>query len=233
MQDYNLGFISNIDLYNHVQATVLKYIENMKQTNIHRNLIDPIKLSFDGIVYQNTFGELMRIEAIRQVSESNNNQIGYFNQDIFRYIGTERGWSVPLRGGHGYDIENQRLNYFVEMKNKHNSMNSKSAQKTYEQMQEVVDSNCNATCLLVEVIAKHSQNISWHNNPRIRRISIDKFYALVTERPFAFRELCDQLPNVIIDVFRDIYPTASLLTEESHLRDVYYQTFRQYDGFHP
>jgi hypothetical protein len=41
-------------------------------------------------------------------------------------------WSVP---SNGYDVENLSNHQYVEMKNKHNTMNSSSAQKTYIKMQ--------------------------------------------------------------------------------------------------
>ena len=62
--------------------------------------------------------------------------------------------------------------------------------------------------MLVEVIAKKSQNTPWettvdkakmkHDN--IRRVSIDKFYEMVTGNKTSFKELCLALPAVIKDV---------------------------------
>ena len=65
-----------------------------------------------------------------------------------------------------------------------------------------------ATCFLVEVIAKKSQNTPWTvsvdntqmKNERIRRVSIDKFYEIVTGDEFAFKNLCEKLPIIIDDV---------------------------------
>jgi hypothetical protein len=92
---------------------------------------------------------------------------------------------VPTQG---YDIINEERNIFVEMKNKHNTMNSSSSQKTYMRMQNTLLANPQANCYLVEVIAKNSQNItrniSLDNVPvshqNIKRVSIDKFYETVT-----------------------------------------------------
>ena len=50
---YNLGFISDNDIYHHVAETVKKYKQslsiNLKEFN--SNLIDPIKLTFDAKIY--------------------------------------------------------------------------------------------------------------------------------------------------------------------------------------
>ena len=47
MQNYNLGFISNEDLFHHVKETVEKYRFKIDLKKFNKNLIDPIKLTFD------------------------------------------------------------------------------------------------------------------------------------------------------------------------------------------
>ncbi len=51
MRDYNLGFISNENLYKHVKETVNKYRFKVDLAEFNKNLIDPIKLTFDSKVY--------------------------------------------------------------------------------------------------------------------------------------------------------------------------------------
>jgi len=242
MRNYNLGFISNIDLYNHVQETVHKYRFKVDLAEFNKNLIDPIKLTFDAKVYHNTILEVIEHEVVRQVDKSNTNHIGYFHQNIFRYIG--EGWDVPVQG---YDIVNAQRACFVEMKNKHNTMNSSSSQKTYMRMQNTLLQKPKATCLLVEVIAPKSQNIPWvvsldgvsMRNEKIRRVSIDKFYELVTSNALAFKQLCEKLPVVIDDVVRNNGFEAesnSVVSElqkidPNLLKSLYLLSFKQYEGF--
>ncbi len=107
-------------------------------------------------MYKKSIAETIDAEIIRQIDKSNANHIGFFHQNIFRYMNHD--WSVPDLG---YDVVNTHLHYYVEMKNKHNTMNSSSAQKTYMRMQNTLLSDDQATCFLVEVIAKHSQNVKW------------------------------------------------------------------------
>lgn len=45
--NYNLGFISNNDLFEHVKNTVSKYRFSIDLKEFSKNLIDPIKLTFD------------------------------------------------------------------------------------------------------------------------------------------------------------------------------------------
>jgi len=124
LRNYGLSFISNEDLYDYTKKTVEKYRFQVDLAMFNRNLIDPIKLTFDSKVYGRDIQDVIESEIIRQMDKSNTNHIGYFHQNIFSYFGN--GWSVPVNG---YDVVNLDKNYYVEMKNKHNTMNSSSSQK--------------------------------------------------------------------------------------------------------
>ncbi len=242
MNRYKLDFISDEDIYSHVKKTVDLYRFDIDLKKFNDNLIDPIKLTFDAKVYQKSIDFVIENEVLRQIDKSNTNHIGYFHQNIFRYMGN--GWEVPKEG---YDVVNKKLGYFVEMKNKHNTMNSSSAKSTYIKMQSTVLSNPNATCMLVEVIAKKSQNTLWSisldkqsiSDNRIRRVSIDKFYELVTGNKTAFKELCEQLPLIIEDIVNNMKVKAesnSVFAELEEidpnlLKSIYLLSFRKYQGF--
>ena len=94
---------------------------------------------------------------------------------------------------------------YVEMKNKHNTMNSASSAKTYIKMQSQILEDDDCACLLVEAIAKKSQNIKWTTkvdgknvqHRLIRRVSMDQFYAILTGEEDAFYNMCMELPGVI------------------------------------
>lgn len=244
MHSYNLGFISDQDLFSHVQETVKKYRFVIDLKEFNKNLVDPIKFTFDAHVYGKTIAQVVESEVLRQLDKSNNNHIGYFHQNIFRYVGD--GWIVPKEG---YDVENVKRKIFVEMKNKHNTMNSSSSQKTYMRMLHTINQDKNALCLLVEVIATASQNKKWAvsldkvqiSDERIRRVSMDKFYEMVTGDKFAFKRLCEVLPQVISDVVvtlkqseivqNTVLSELSELAPDSLLRSIYLLSFQKYQGF--
>ncbi len=134
------------------------------------------------------------------------------------------------------------------MKNKHNTMNSSSSQKTYIRMQNTILQDPYSTCYLVEVIAKDSQDIPWlcsvdkipMKDDRIRRMSIDKFYALVTGETTSFKQLCQVLPIVIEDVVDGIIKESSknntvlselLAISPNLLQSLYLMSFDKYEGF--
>ena len=91
------------------------------------------------------------------------------------------------------------------MKNKHNTMNSASAGKTFIKMQSQLLNDDDCACFLVEAIAKKLQNIKWETtvdgkkvgHKLIRRVSVDQFYALVTGQEDAFYQMCMVLPSII------------------------------------
>lgn len=242
MRKYNLGFISDNDIFNHVRETVLLYSASITLKDFNKNIVDPVKLTFDAKVYGRTMEEVVTSECIRQMDKSNNNHIGYFHQNLFRFA--QNGWTVPEEG---FDVVNEERHIFVEMKNKHNTMNSASSQKTYMKMQNKIVRDSHATCMLVEVIATRSQNKTWivtvdkerFCNEKIRRVSIDKFYEIVFGDAKAFFKLCQALPDILDDVIETLERDSNQNTVFKELKAIspdimkslYLLAFSTYEGF--
>jgi len=221
---YNLSFISDNDLKALTLATVSSFRTGMTLSEFRKNIVDPIKLTFDAHVYKRPIGDVIDAEVIRQLNKTNENLIGYFHQNIFKYVGN--GWEVPDTGIDGWDVENHAKNIFAEFKNKHNTMNSSAAGYTHSRMRGLVEGNRKAVCYLVEVIAKTSQDIPWQlerfrlredRQERLRRISIDRFYELVTRDTSAFANLCAVLALVIDDVLAE---NPQVLAENTVLHEL-------------
>ena len=231
-----------LDYINHVKATIEKYGEKLDSYDLKRfnnNIIDPVKLIFDKTVYHSTWEEIVGNEIFRQRDKSNNNDIGYFHQRIFQYIagchvpdnGKEGGWDVIFENSKGVFLPDGSIVHtvYVEMKNKHNTMNSASAGKTFIKMQNQLLNDDDCACFLVEAIAKKSQNIKWETtvdkkkvgHKLIRRVSIDQFYALVTGQEDAFYQMCMVLPSIIqkaVDELDDsIVPHDTVIDELKEL----------------
>lgn len=242
MRHYNLGFISDEDIYAHVKKTVESYRREITLLQFNENIVDPIKLTFDSKVYGKTIQQAIEDECFRQIDKSNSNRIGYFHQNLFNYAGN--GWIVPKEG---FDVENDGKHIYVELKNKHNTMNSASSQKTYMKMQAKLLDDDQATCYLVETISKKSKDETWRitldkrprSHNRIRRMSMDKFYELVFGDAKAFYKLCMALPLIIEDVVSDNEELAlnntvykELTKEHSDLLTaLYLLAFSTYEGF--
>lgn len=220
MTEWNLGFITEEEFKNHVRATIMKYGEKLESYDLKKfnsNLIDPIKLIFDKSVYRTSWEEIVSNEIFRQRDKSSNNDIGYFHQNIFSYFkGCEvpqAGWDVIYRNPDGIQMPDGDVVHtiYVEMKNKHNTMNSASSAKTYIKMQGQILDDDDCACFLVEAISKKSQNIKWSTkvdgknvqHRLIRRVSMDQFYAILTGDDEAFYKMCMALPGVINSVVNE------------------------------
>lgn len=263
---WDLDFITEEEFKNHVRATIMKYGEKLESYDLKRfnsNLVDPIKLIFDKSVYRTSWEEIVNNEIFRQRDKSSNNDIGYFHQNIFSYFkGCEvpqAGWDVVYRNPEGIKMPDGDVVHtiYVEMKNKHNTMNSASSAKTYIKMQGQILEDDDCACFLVEAIAKKSQNIKWATkvdgknvqHRLIRRVSMDQFYAVLTGDNESFYKMCMALPGAIhsvvneegsvavpndtvIDELRKVSGLYSGQTEElSMAMAVYMLGFNTYMGF--
>ena len=245
---WDLDFIDRNDFKKHVSDTIKTYDNTLKGIDLHSfnsNIIDPIKLTFDSKVYRKTIEEVIENELVRQRDKTNTNAIGYFHQNLFKYIDN---CEVP---NVGFDVIYTRPNgsrVYVEMKNKHNTMNSSAAQKTFLKMTTQILNDDNCDCYLVEIIAKRSQNIVWNvsldyervSNEHIKRVSIDKFYEEVTGDKDAFYKICKQLPIIIDEIISennefvvedDTVISELLSTNHDILKSLYMLAFSTYEGF--
>lgn len=112
-------------------------------------------------------------------------------------------------------------------------------------MQDKILSDDKAVCMLVEVIAKKSQQKNWtvsidgrsfsHN--RIQRVSLDKFYGIVFGDDEAFFRLCKALPTILDDVIKSDISVRlqNTVYDELDKRDfyksLYLLAFKTYEGF--
>ena len=245
---WDLDFIDRNDFKKHVSDTIKTYDNTLKGIDLHSfnsNVIDPIRLTVDSKVYRKTIEEVIENELVRQRDKTNTNAIGYFHQNLFKYIDN---CEVP---NVGFDVIYTRPNgsrVYVEMKNKHNTMNSSAAQKTFLKMTTQILNDDNCDCYLVEIIAKRSQNIVWNvsldyervSNEHIKRVSIDKFYEEVTGDKDAFYKICKQLPIIIDEIISendefvvedDTVISELRSTNPDILKSLYMLAFSTYEGF--
>ena len=245
---WEISFFTREQFKNHVYKTVLNYtkvLEPMTLEKFNSNLIDPIKLTFDSKVYGKDIESIIVDEIARQRDKTNTNTIGYFHQNLFKLI---KGCMVPE---HGFDViykRNDGRTVYVELKNKHNTMNSSSSQKTFMRMQNQLLKDPSCLCYLVEVIASKSQNTKWNvsldsestSDERIRRVSIDKFYEEITGDKTAFKKICDVLPETIEEIVKenneftlgkDIVLLQLYQKNPDILKSLYLLAFSTYEGF--
>ena len=239
---YGLGFINDEDFFFHVKAMVSRLTVAMNLKKFSKNSIDPIKMTVEMHAYQISLEEAVTREIARQMGKTVENAIGWFHQNIFKYI---PGWQIPKDG---VDVMNDEMTIFAEIKNKHNTMNANSAETVFNKLKGIVVGNPNATAYLVEVIAKTSQDIPWTVSGfnlttakanRVRRISIDRFYKVVTGDENAFSKLCSVLGKAIDDVLKE-HPASKFkntvlaelkLKYPDVIKGLFLSSFSSYCGF--
>ncbi|MDR1815534.1 MAG: Eco47II family restriction endonuclease [Clostridiales Family XIII bacterium] len=213
-----LDYITDENLKKHIAETIKQYDKKLEAYSLKKfneNIVDPIKLLFDKSVYRLSWIDTINNEIFRQRDKATNNDIGYFHQRIFAYMKNcevpNEGWDVIFRSKEGVALPDGDTVHtiYVEMKNKHNTMNSAASSETYDKMKQQLLDDDDCACFLVEAIAKKSQNIKWEkktrdgkkaSHKRIRRVSLDCFYEMVTGDPEAFFKLCTVLPDAIHDL---------------------------------
>lgn len=192
-----MKLITSGDFKKHVDETFKQYVKSTRSVNLkefNKNMVDPFKLLFDNAIAGDDWEKVISNEIFRQTDKTKNNLIGYFHQNLFKYIDD---CVVPKED---VDII-YKDKIFVELKNKHNTMNSSSSRAIWEKMERALKEGRAEQYFLVEVITKKSQNIPWKNeervNENIRRVSYDVFLSMVTGVEDAFEQILKELQKIL------------------------------------
>ena len=78
MRNYDLDFISNECIFNHVKDTVAFYRTNINLSEFNKNIMHPIKLPFDAQSYAKQLHEIIKSECISKIANKNTNHIDNF-----------------------------------------------------------------------------------------------------------------------------------------------------------
>ena len=217
-----LSFISDEDLLRCISELHQTYLSCQKEftsKDFYKNKVDPIKFLFDMQFNGINENDYIKAEITRQVDKTITNAIGDFHQKL---LGCIEGLN-DVGVGNGCDLVNDDNTIFAEVKNKHNTMNSSSSEATIQKLIHFANEYTNATCYLIQIIAQKSINELWiakfngtrYEHPRVRKISADKFYELVTGIPDAFYQLCAVLPQATKDYIDSLENTSQGRTDSS------------------
>ena len=245
-----LTFVSDEHLLKCISNLFQSYLEAKREftkTKFYKNKVDTFKLTFDSNFNDISEEDLIKLEMARQIDKSVNNAIGTFHEEI---LGGIEGYSSGKLSG--YDVKADDDSIFAEIKNKHNTMNSSSAESAFQKLARYADDNRQAKCYLVQILAKKSFVKKWegiingkeYSHSRVYMISGDKFYALLTNDETAFYKLYKVLPSAIEDFLKTIKDAtqkeSSILTDISEnakkanrniLDEITFENFYHYSGF--
>lgn len=220
---------------------------NISKQKFYKNKIDTIKLTFDAEFKGLDEETLIKTEINRQIDKSINNSIGTFHEHI---LGGIKGFTLGKLSG--FDIKANDDTLFADIKNKHNTMNSSSAESLFQKLATYANTYKSAKCYWVQILAKESFEEKWmgeingkeYSHSRVYKISGDRFYKLLTGRENAFLELYQILPIAISDflnqqgkdetkinsAFDDILESSSI-SNRSVLDEITFENFSYYLGF--
>lgn len=200
-----VNFISDQHLLTCIADLHKTYIKAKCEINkktFYKNKVDTIKLTFDS--YFNDVDEetLIKTEIFRQIDKTINNSLGIFHEQI---LGGIEGFQTDVLKG--YDIKAIDDSLFADIKNKHNTMNSSSAEALFQKLARYADTHKKAKCYWVQILAKKSFCELWsgdingkeYSHSRVYKISGDRFYALLTGQNDALFSLYKALPVAIKD----------------------------------
>ena len=205
MSNKYLSFISDEHLLSCIENLYNSYLKakaNVSKSKFYKNKIDTIKLTFDAKFNDLDEETLIKTEINRQIDKSINNSIGTFHEQI---LGGIKGFEIGNLSG--FDIKAADDTLFADIKNKHNTMNSSSAESLFQKLAKYADTYKQAKCYWVQVLAKNSFNEKWfgeingkeYGHSRVYKISGDQFYKLLSGKDNALFELYEVLPKAISD----------------------------------
>lgn len=205
-----------------LHKSYLKAKRNITKSKFYKNKIDTIKLTFDSKFNNIDEDELIETEILRQIDKSINNSIGTFHEQI---LGGIKGYELGNLSG--FDIKAKDNTLFADIKNKHNTMNSSSAEALFQKLARYADDYKQARCYWVQILAKSSFSEHWtgdingkeYSHSRVFKISGDRFYALLTGEENAFYNLYKILPTAIDDYLKS-FKESSNEKEDSALKEI-------------
>lgn len=210
-----VDFVSDEDFLECVKHVIDFYLSDEFQEDPmtvlyeSKNDIDAIKTIFDITVKQMGFDGWANKELERQQDKTINNKIGEFHQEL---LGKVDGW-VDLGVGDEteIDLKKEDNSVFIELKNKHNTMNSTSTKGCREKLENVIEQYPDATAYWAYIISRKykSENRVWkyqgREDEKIRRISGDLLYEMITGDSDALEKVYEAIPKAVTDLLGDDY----------------------------
>jgi hypothetical protein len=210
---YDIKFITYEKLFNickNIVYAVQTSVDNKEKT-LYKNIIDPFSALFDASLYNISLTEWLRIEKIRQIQKTLQNEIGNFHQTI---LGSIDDWEDLGKGG-VVDIINKEKRIIAEIKNKFNTTKGNHKIVIYDDLKSLLNEKyIGYTAYYVSILTKKRVNRPYtpsdnkikekrYENKNIIEIDGKSFYAMVTEDKDALYKLYRILPKILSDILKN------------------------------
>lgn len=203
-----VDFISDEDFLKAIKELYGVYKEKANGFDIkkfYNNTIDPFRIYMDTIFQNIALDDYLKNEMSRKIEKSISNEVGSFQEELLGAIPGFTRYKVGDLAAEGVDIVSDDKTIWAEVKNKHNTVKGENQKNIYEKLEKIAKKYPNSTVYYVRIIDKVSQDRQWKipahnlNHPRVRIISGDRFYQLLTGDPLAFKKLLDAFPIALKD----------------------------------
>lgn len=187
-----------------VAKLVTKYKHKVSDFSVNDFLksdIDPFRFEFNAAIWG--LRHAIRKEIEHKIEMSLEDLFGDFHED---YLGSAahqpsgtRWRKLPIGKISGIDIANMKKKYFLQIKNKHNSMNSSSAARLAQQLEQLSKKRPNSTVGCGWVIAgSHRKCIGEGDIANVGGVYKGKdLYAFVTGNPNEMDQVQADFPIVL------------------------------------
>ncbi|MEK6512992.1 Eco47II family restriction endonuclease [Myroides odoratimimus] len=210
MANKYVSFVSDEHLLGCIAVLHQAYVKaksNLSKQSFYKNKVDSIKLTFDKFFNELDDKELIEFERVRQIDKSINNAVGIFHEQV---LGGIKGYQIGESSD--YDIKANDNTLYADIKNKHNTTNSKSSEALFQHLECFANQSDQIKCYYVSILCKSSFCKLWkfkvkgkeYSHSRIYKISGDQFYALLTGKKDALYQLYKALPKVLEDYINSI-----------------------------
>lgn len=196
--------------------------------NIASNALDPFSAVFEAASAGKSVNEWYVDEENRQIQKTIQNAVGTFHQKL---LGSMPGWQDMNVGG-GLDVRSASARVIAEVKNKHNTMNSSSAEATYDKLSNWLRyRDKDFTAYVVKIVPKSPDrfNRPWTHSAKlaalrenIREIDGYSFYAMTTGDPDALSKIYEKLRRTLGELTND---TKLELVSDPQASFIFKQTF--------
>ena len=198
----------------HVCKEFEEMSNQIEDEDLQKHGIDPIKMTFDMIKQGLSFEKWKIKEKERQDDKSVNNTIGEFHQLL---LGGVKGWTDLGIGDENHlDLQENNNKYFLELKNKENTVNSDSKKQVRQKLEDMARKFPKATCYWAYVVAENgkSEEKDWKykhgdNSLNIRRLTGAKIYELITGDGNNLKKVWEKLPLAIKNVCDSTFVISS------------------------
>lgn len=210
-----VDFISDTDFLKCVEEIYDVYKRKAQGFDIkkfYQNTIDPFRIYLDTIFQNISLDDYLKNEMNRKIEKSISNEVGSFQEELIGSIDGYTRYKVGDPIAEGVDIVSNDKTLWAEVKNKHNTVKGEDQKNIYKKLQKIAEKYPNSTVYYVRIIDNISQNQPWVlkkqglKHPRVRIISGDRFYELITGDPLAFKKLLTAFPIALRDYVDTLTP---------------------------